>query len=108
MIRVCQCVLCSEKFTHLFVDYILFLFKQKTAYEMRISDWSSDVCSSDLPPPAFFWWWFSFDAYEPDIFQRGAYIAVSGGFVSIIVAIGMSVWRAREIGSASCRERVCQ
>src|SRR3546814_6351257 len=25
-----------------------FLFKQKTAYEMRISDWSSDVCSSDL------------------------------------------------------------
>src|SRR3546814_5737639 len=27
---------------------ILFLFKQKTAYEMRISDWSSDVCSSDL------------------------------------------------------------
>src|SRR3546814_2111203 len=28
---------------------VLFLFKQKTAYEMRISDWSSDVCSSDLP-----------------------------------------------------------
>src|SRR3546814_17375140 len=28
--------------------YILFFFKQKTAYEMRISDWSSDVCSSDL------------------------------------------------------------
>src|SRR3546814_7538336 len=28
--------------------YMLFFFKQKTAYEMRISDWSSDVCSSDL------------------------------------------------------------
>src|SRR3546814_11944997 len=28
--------------------FFLFLFKQKTAYEMRISDWSSDVCSSDL------------------------------------------------------------
>src|SRR3546814_4169837 len=27
---------------------IFFFFKQKTAYEMRISDWSSDVCSSDL------------------------------------------------------------
>src|SRR3546814_3838825 len=27
---------------------IIFMFKQKTAYEMRISDWSSDVCSSDL------------------------------------------------------------
>src|SRR3546814_13234390 len=29
-------------------DYSFFFFKQKTAYEMRISDWSSDVCSSDL------------------------------------------------------------
>src|SRR3546814_10811919 len=28
--------------------FFLFFFKQKTAYEMRISDWSSDVCSSDL------------------------------------------------------------
>src|SRR3546814_11961721 len=33
----------------LFVDFFFFFFfKQKTAYEMRISDWSSDVCSSDL------------------------------------------------------------
>src|SRR3546814_4550108 len=31
---------------------LFFLFKQKTAYEMRISDWSSDVCSSDLRDPA--------------------------------------------------------
>src|SRR3546814_9523222 len=31
----------------MFILYFLF-FKQKTAYEMRISDWSSDVCSSDL------------------------------------------------------------
>src|SRR3546814_2553734 len=30
-------------------DFFFFFFKQKTAYEMRISDWSSDVCSSDLP-----------------------------------------------------------
>src|SRR3546814_12202482 len=29
-------------------DDVFFFFKQKTAYEMRISDWSSDVCSSDL------------------------------------------------------------
>src|SRR3546814_6865671 len=29
---------------------VFFFFKQKTAYEMRISDWSSDVCSSDLSP----------------------------------------------------------
>src|SRR3546814_11645468 len=32
--------------------FFLFFFKQKTAYEMRISDWSSDVCSSDLSRPA--------------------------------------------------------
>src|SRR3546814_10433251 len=38
-----MCILC------LFVYCLLFFFfKQKTAYEMRISDWSSDVCSSDL------------------------------------------------------------
>src|SRR3546814_3211352 len=37
-----DCVLC------LIIDEVFFFFKQKTAYEMRISDWSSDVCSSDL------------------------------------------------------------
>src|SRR3546814_9818452 len=31
-----------------FLYFCVFFFKQKTAYEMRISDWSSDVCSSDL------------------------------------------------------------
>src|SRR3546814_11844410 len=34
---------------YLFIVFFFF-FKQKTAYEMRISDWSSDVCSSDLNP----------------------------------------------------------
>src|SRR3546814_5198949 len=33
----------------------VFFFKQKTAYEMRISDWSSDVCSSDLARISHFW-----------------------------------------------------
>ena len=47
-------------------------------------------------PPAFFWWWYSFDAYAPRIFIEGACIAASGGFISIGVAIVMSVWRARE------------
>src|SRR3546814_5982610 len=39
---------------YFFVPHIFcfFFFKQKTAYEMRISDWSSDVCSSDLAGPA--------------------------------------------------------
>src|SRR3546814_7529498 len=35
-------------FTYYLVVCVFFFFKQKTAYEMRISDWSSDVCSSDL------------------------------------------------------------
>src|SRR3546814_1139444 len=35
--------------------FLCFFFKQKTAYEMRISDWSSDVCSSDLSSVAGGW-----------------------------------------------------
>ena len=52
-------------------------------------------------PPAFFWWWFHFDAYAPPVFVEGAYIASSGGFASIVVAIAMSVWRAREARDAT-------
>ena len=48
------------------------------------------------PPPAFFWWWFAYDAYAPNVFLHGAYIAASGTVVAIIAAIAMSVWRARE------------
>ncbi|WP_315755871.1 conjugal transfer protein TraG [Bradyrhizobium sp. SZCCHNRI2007] len=47
-------------------------------------------------PPIFFWWWFVYDAYAPQVFVEGAFIAASGTFVSIGAAIGMSVWRARE------------
>src|SRR3546814_2051797 len=43
------------------MSYCFFFFKQKTAYEMRMSDWSSDVCSSDLLVIA-----------ERDIMQIGA------------------------------------
>src|SRR3546814_8253417 len=39
---------------------LFFFFKQKTAYEMRISDWSSDVCSSDLETGLC-----GFDDYQP-------------------------------------------
>ncbi|PDS43310.1 conjugal transfer protein TraG [Rhizobium anhuiense] len=62
-------------------------------------------------PPAFFWWWYFYDAYAPDIFTKGAFIAASGGFIAVGVAIGMSVWRAREAkkvetyGSARWAER---
>src|SRR3546814_4422820 len=49
-----MCVLSSFLLSYLvscssfYIRFILFFFKQKTAYEMRISDWSSDVGSSDL------------------------------------------------------------
>ena len=47
-------------------------------------------------PPLFFWWWYCYDAYAPQVFLEGATVAVSGGFISIIVAITLSVIRARE------------
>src|ERR1700676_2628367 len=48
-------------------------------------------------PPAFFWWWFAYDAYARDVFVEGAYIAASGGIAAVVVAVAMSVWRAREV-----------
>src|SRR3546814_6254703 len=47
MLLMCLCLLTLFLF--------FFFFKQKTAYEMRISDWSSDVCSSDLLNPQIPW-----------------------------------------------------
>src|SRR3546814_8180353 len=50
--RIWSGVVCGEgciQITLVGLWYVFF-FKQKTAYEMRISDWSSDVCSSDLAP----------------------------------------------------------
>src|SRR3546814_2938477 len=44
-------MLSSSMCLHIFS--VVFFFKQKTAYEMRISDWSSDVCSSDLGTATF-------------------------------------------------------
>src|SRR3546814_9169124 len=43
VVAVCRCCGCGRSLL-----FFCFFFKQKTAYEMRISDWSSDVCSSDL------------------------------------------------------------
>jgi len=52
-------------------------------------------------PPSFFWWWYAYDAYAPHVFVEGAYIAASGGFISIAVVVAMSVWRAREARTAA-------
>src|SRR5213594_2415040 len=48
--RVCQPidVLPFEQSAHIYLPLVFFFFKQKTAYEISVRDWSSDVCSSDL------------------------------------------------------------
>jgi type IV secretion system protein VirD4 len=52
-------------------------------------------------PPAFFWWWFGFDAYAHDLFVTGGFIAGAGGVAAFVVAVAMSVWRAREVKRAT-------
>src|SRR3546814_6751703 len=48
----CRYLLMRDHVTRIGYVCLFFVFKQKTAYEMRISDWSSDVCSSDLAADA--------------------------------------------------------
>ncbi|NGY05914.1 conjugal transfer protein TraG [Solimonas terrae] len=47
-------------------------------------------------PWQLFEWWYWFDAYAPRVFVRSGAVAAGGGFVAAFVAIGMSVWRARQ------------
>src|SRR3546814_8913286 len=98
--------------------FYFFFFKQKTAYEMRISDWSSDVCSSDLRPRR--------GGAGPDVGRTSRLITGTSERLSqpsasslnrlgdrfegrmhlgVRLRIGL---RHIEIGRASCRERVCQ
>src|SRR3546814_10063309 len=81
----------------------VFFFKQKTAYEMRISDWSSDVCSSDLLARI----------HLRD--RRGQFVPIGmvrndeRQFDHVLPrALAHPHPARRQIGRASCRERVCQ
>src|SRR3546814_1590349 len=97
----------------LLMFFFFFFFKQKTAYEMRISDWSSDVCSSDLQPRLD-----DIDLGELD--RRVLEIARKPGRASGHAAkqaeqhdgsknsYCVCLAKHSEIGRASCRERVCQ
>jgi type IV secretion system protein VirD4 len=58
-------------------------------------------------PPAFFWWWLAYDAYAREIFVEAAWIAASGGIATVIVAIAMSVWRAREVREITTYGSAC-
>src|SRR3546814_10701065 len=83
--------------------YCLVFFKQKTAYDMRISDGSSDVCSSDL-----------LDTQGSGVATS---VVASGNLTEkLSLRYGVGVFepantialRYKQIGRASCRERVCQ
>src|SRR3546814_9163407 len=95
--------------------HVFFFYKQKTAYEMRISDWSSDVCSSDL--------------YGVHLRERISPLMTGVGPVEaavtltrtlaelqrrdnqpdLVVSLGSAgSARLEQIGRASCRERGCQ
>src|SRR3546814_9189356 len=95
MCAVVLCLYASVRCCHKCL-YAIFFFKQKTAYEMRISDWSSDVCSSDL--------------------GGGGEAALAGESVAAFDQRVGGADRLQlvqqcgqvEIGRASCRERVCQ
>src|SRR3546814_8592275 len=89
----------------LYSTVILFFFKQKTAYEMRISDWSSDVCSSDL---AEFGYHGDTESYDDP--QNADLVRVIDRRMGLPVSLGvLYIHAARaQIGRASCGERVCQ
>src|SRR3546814_8132746 len=101
------------------ISRLIYFFKQKTADELRISDWSSDVCSSDLARAGFSREYHRADPplaqgartqvrprrrrhharqYEP----RPAVVGAPGARQRRLSRAG------EEIGRASCRERVCQ
>src|SRR3546814_9516726 len=94
-------------------SFCFFFVKQKTAYEMRISDWSSDVCSSDLlgEPVDGRSVRFPRGSPVPEPLQPAERIV---GLVEQLFRVidRRSVIGAQEqeakIGRASCRERVCQ
>src|SRR3546814_8731020 len=113
----------------------IFFFKQKTAYDMRISDLSSDVCSSDLPDLAGVTFYLEFRIEETNyqVSRNTAspkLVSVSKDFVQGLpidweprgdqAVLSVEDWRVAlsarlvpearlpEIGRASCRGRVCQ
>src|SRR3546814_2416583 len=101
------------------VWFVLFFFKQKTAYELRISDWSSDVCSSDLlahrhpvgKGPAEHRRVEGMRAFlvgRRQLVPVALAHAVAAERGAVLVARAAHHVEGIEIGRASCRERVCQ
>ena len=85
----------------LIVLFAIWAATQWTAWQLGYqsqlgSPWFTLFGHPVYSPLAFFWWWYFYDAYAPTIFREGALIAASGSFLSIAVAIAMSILRARE------------
>ena len=98
-------------FVFFFFFFCFFFFKQKTAYEIRPRDWSSDVCSSDLVAyhPAgkevvseFLYGFFRFTLQEPLSF----FICLVGFCVIFNELYERTQLGKSRVGRASCRERV--
>src|SRR3546814_10422035 len=90
--------------------FFVFFFKQKTAYEMRISDWSSDVCSSDLMQFASGGYTITGDTEElvgPQATIRVGDGTTPGGDFTATIAAELT-GASQQIGRASWRERVWQ
>src|SRR3546814_5631129 len=101
---------------------MFFFFKQKTAYEMRISDWSSDVCSSDLLSVSTLQarygttdtkeeFWATWREENADHERDTIYDIVNEPLdkeKKQIILQDREKWEVDKIGRASWRERVCQ
>src|SRR3546814_3450822 len=98
-------VLCESIMSiYVYISLLFFFFKQKTAYEMRISDWSSDVCSSDLRVDHLL-------GLSVPLITLSAPAAAQVSDAELAeygVTVGTIASEVEEIGRASCRERVCQ
>src|SRR3546814_8531254 len=85
---------------------LCFFFNQKTAYEMLISDWSSDVCSSDLAglmnPTQIA------ALRDQFVIAEGGEWEPYGGLGDNAAASLQAFVERSQIGRASCRERVCK
>src|SRR3546814_9914754 len=103
------------------MSWFVFFFKQKTAYEMRISDWSSDVCSSDLSlkvvmleqnyrsTSRILKCANILIANNPHVFEKQLWSEMGhGDEIRVIRTRNEDAECEREIGRASGRESVCQ
>ncbi|EZH80199.1 conjugal transfer protein TraG [Ectopseudomonas composti] len=66
-------------------------------YQARLgAPWFELLGTPVYHPWQLFEWWFVFDAYAPDIFNVGGSIAACSSLLALVVAIGMTIWRARQ------------